>query len=635
MFLRVILCFCFLIGCLNGLLSQSKKDSLLSELATAKNDTSKVWLLHDVAVQYHRISIDSMIYYYEQALELARELDFLEGELSACFRLCRRYQYKGEKEKERILLNYALQLAKRVNSDVWLSQFQLQLGKLHFREVKYDSAYLAYAEAERLNIETDRAGHNWVVNYNLHELFEAQSDEEKAISYLDKAYEISKARGIRKDFGWILFKRTSYYYHKKDYDRFSAAQEEYLQFLMERSTSLDSPHKFLFAFADQDISQTIADVEAMIPYHKRRNQDLSLAETYHYLGGLKKQSGDLEGAIIAYNNAIPVAQGLAYKTLESSCYKSIYEIYESKNDFVTAYPFMKKHHTVIDSLNSAEVRKNLSALEVKYEAAKKDKELANNELTLQKSAQAKSTFILIAITGGLLAFVAYWLIFFKNKTNNRLSSQKEVIEKALGEKEILLKEIHHRVKNNLQVISSLLNWQSKFIEDNKALKSMQEGRNRVQSMALIHQNLYQTENLTGVEVSDYIEKLGASLFNSYNIKKEKVTFSSNVEPLNLDVDTLIPLGLILNELISNALKHAFPEDREGEIQVSLQKQEESLLLEVKDDGIGMESYDNKGLKDSFGHKLIEAFAEKLKAKLLVDSSYGTTVKILIQNFKIV
>ncbi|MEM7103674.1 MAG: sensor histidine kinase [Bacteroidota bacterium] len=630
--------FSFLILFCGGSLvyGQSNLDSLKQVIMSADDDTSKVWKMHDLARKYMMVSTDSMMVALEEALELSRKLKFVKGEIASLHRLSQRYQYKGNQEKQKQLNIEALQLAKEHDVKSWLGQVYNGLGNIYYYELKYDSAFLAYTEAERAFKAIGKNYMTWETNLFMYRLFSAQNDNSKAEGHIQIAYELTKERGNRMDYGWVLAERLKFYLSNDMLEKYSGASEEYLQFIQGRKGALQSNrfHSSLFQFGNMDPDEIIRQVEDIIPFHKNANNNFSLIETYAYLGDTKRKNGDYPGAIEAYQNALTYTLATESNAgPEAKLYKLIQDTHEENNNIAEAFPYLKKYHQTMDSLNSVEVQKNMDELEVKFETAKKDEELAQSELALAKSAQARVLFSVLAVAGIILALVAFWFLYFKSRTNRTLAAQKTVIEKALSEKEILLKEIHHRVKNNLQVISSLLNWQSKYIEDNKALESMQEGRNRVQSMALIHQNLYQSENLTGIAVSDYIDKLGTSLFNSYNIKQDQVKFKSEVEPMTLDVDTLIPLGLILNELLSNSLKHAFPENREGQINVSLQKQEENLLLEVKDDGVGMAEHTTEKLKGSFGHKLIEAFAQKLKAQLQIDSSHGTTVRLLIQDFK--
>src|SRR5690625_930343 len=158
-------------------------------------------------------------------------------------------------------------------------------------------------------------------------------------------------------------------------------------------------------------------------------------------------------------------------------------------------------------------------------------------------------------------------------TNQNMKQKNEQISKTLRKKDILLKEIHHRVKNNLQVISSLLSLQSRQLESPQAREAMQSSRNRIKSMALIHQKLYQDEDLIGVEIAEYIDKLMLSLVKSYQTSTENIEIKTDIDSMKLEVDTIIPIGLIINELISNSFKYAFDAQKGGKLQVTLKKQE--------------------------------------------------------------
>lgn len=208
-----------------------------------------------------------------------------------------------------------------------------------------------------------------------------------------------------------------------------------------------------------------------------------------------------------------------------------------------------------------------------------------------------------------------------------------MITQSLADKEILLKEIHHRVKNNLQFVLSLLSLQSRQTEDQTAHAALKEGQNRIKSMAVIHQNLYQEDNLTGIEVKDYFERLATGLFNSYNISPDRIRLNTEIQDVHLDVDTFIPLGLIVNELVSNSLKHAFGPNDQGIITVSLKELGDQLELCVSDDGFGMPDQDSLDLQKSFGFRLINAFIPKLDASLIINGQEGTEVKLEIKKYE--
>lgn len=211
----------------------------------------------------------------------------------------------------------------------------------------------------------------------------------------------------------------------------------------------------------------------------------------------------------------------------------------------------------------------------------------------------------------------------------------EKIKESLREKEILLKEIHHRVKNNMQIISSLLKLQSEYIKDKKALQMFKESQDRVKSMALIHEKLYQSEDLTRIDFKDYIKDLVYKLFRSYEADPGKITLKANIKEVSLGIDVAIPCGLIINELVSNSLNHAFPQGREGKIKVALRSvNKDEIELKVSDNGVGLpEDFDFRQTK-SLGLHLVTILAEdQLKGRIELNKAGGTEFKITFKRGK--
>jgi two-component sensor histidine kinase len=202
----------------------------------------------------------------------------------------------------------------------------------------------------------------------------------------------------------------------------------------------------------------------------------------------------------------------------------------------------------------------------------------------------------------------------------------EKIQISLREKDVLLKEIHHRVKNNLQVISSMLNLQSGYLDDEAVLTMLQDSKNRVRSMALIHEKLYQSDNLALVDFSDYIENLATYLVRFYN--NGHVHLKIDAEPVYLGIDTAVPCGLILNELISNSLKHAFPNGHAGQITVSLRKAADNQVnLIIADDGVGLPRDLEIFSSPSLGLQLVHALVGQLDGDLQIDQTNGVSFAV--------
>lgn len=209
-------------------------------------------------------------------------------------------------------------------------------------------------------------------------------------------------------------------------------------------------------------------------------------------------------------------------------------------------------------------------------------------------------------------------------SNKNMQNQ---IEASLKEKDVLLKEIHHRVKNNLQIIISLLNLQSGYIKDEYTLKAVQDGQNRVRSMALVHEKFYQAEELTEIDFGEYVSKLCQYLYQSYGDKTDRITLKVSGDHVGLDMDTAMPCGLLVNEIVSNAYKYAFPGNSTGVISINLKRAEKKVVITMSDTGVGLpESIDVKNT-ESLGMQLIQALTSQLDGELTVSREKGTTFEV--------
>ena len=211
-----------------------------------------------------------------------------------------------------------------------------------------------------------------------------------------------------------------------------------------------------------------------------------------------------------------------------------------------------------------------------------------------------------------------------------ITSRKEAeekIQKSLEEKEMLLKEIHHRVKNNLMIISSLLSLQSQYIKDKESQDIFKASQNRARSMALIHERLYQSTDLKRIDFGDYIRTLSTELFRTYAGDFGLIDLKINVDDVFLDINTAIPLGLIVNELVTNSLKHAFPEGKSGQIKIDFHSKDDQYEFIVKDNGVGLPEDLDYQNTDSLGLKMVTMLTAQIDGELEQDRTEGITFKI--------
>lgn len=316
------------------------------------------------------------------------------------------------------------------------------------------------------------------------------------------------------------------------------------------------------------------------------------------------------------------------------------EYENSKSNYKSAFAYLALADSLRQEIFSEELTTQLDELEKRLLLEKSQEEIdtLNDQNKLKQQNLAKAARLRRFLLGFLvLALGACGLIYLllrqRSKYNKTLEEKNETISRSLSEKELLLREIHHRVKNNLQFISSLLRLQSDHVTDPTALGALKDGHDRVRSMALIHQDLYKEDNLTGVDAQSYFSKLIIGLFKSSNNHEDQVQLALDIEPLNLDVDTIIPIGLITNELVTNSLKYAFPKGRKGKITVGLKEKDKQLILSVSDDGIGIPQNLDVATSNSFGYKLIQALTGQIQGTLKIDRSEGTFVHITIGKYE--
>lgn len=365
---------------------------------------------------------------------------------------------------------------------------------------------------------------------------------------------------------------------------------------------------------------------------------------------------------------LPTSQyGVSWKLL---AYETQFKIDSAKGNYVQAIKFHQNYNRMQDSLFNIKQNRQMQELQVQYETKEKEQDikLLNKEKILQQDRlkQANTTknltficvFALLLIVG--LLYSRYRV---KQRTNDLLESQKKeisikntslenlldekeqilvekdklIVEKQdlieekvslLDDKEWLLKEIHHRVKNNLQIIMSLLGSQTKYIGNDAALAIIRESQHRVEAISLIHQKLYQSSNMATIAMNEYIPELVSVIKDSFNTAG-RIGFTMDIDTISLDVAQAVPIGLILNEAITNSIKHAFPDNRQGQVEITLQKMDpEGYKLTFQDNGIGLPQDFDIDKLNSLGMTLITGLSRQLEGALSIKNENGLLLKII-------
>ncbi|TQO36848.1 two-component sensor histidine kinase [Arenibacter algicola] len=304
--------------------------------------------------------------------------------------------------------------------------------------------------------------------------------------------------------------------------------------------------------------------------------------------------------------------------------------YDRIGDYKNSVDYLKRNVRIRDSLNrneSSMKKQQLAAVagqEIEYskkmmEQQKKDLEQSRSDL---QAKEERINIVFISLIFTLLGFAGLVFAYLKSIKNQRLiADQKRIIEASLVEKDSLLKEIHHRVKNNLQMVSSLLSLQTKNTRSKAAIEALEEGKSRVKAMALIHQKLYQNDDLSVIEMQGYIESLINSVQSVYKKGGHNINITIDAEGVELDIDRAIPFGLILNELVSNSFKYAFPDDDEnGKIYIHLRKNGGQGYFEYTDNGVGLPEDTDDRANSSMGIRLMNRLVNQLQSTLNIDKT---------------
>jgi two-component system, sensor histidine kinase PdtaS len=531
----------------------------------------------------------------------------------------------------RIYFQDALEIAQKTNDQDKIARSFTLTGVTYYFNGQLDNAIENYLEALPISEKLGNDRYSGIIANNIGAVYFDLKDYEKTKTYYEKAVGLFK---VAQDTFWLSNALNNL-------GNVLEKEKEYKESLVVYNQSLDLARRSKNEEAIGSAMSNIGNVHLGM-----KNYDDALKS---YQEGLKRQlvSEDKIGTAISYNNigqifsekrqwqnalsnhkkALIIAEELNHLETVRNSNKWLSDTYKNMGQYQKAFSYQEAYLVLSDSISGLEKTSLVEELDKKYETEKKDKQITvlelekkNAALVLAKSENQRNVLIAVSLIVVVVAILLF--VLFRQK------------RKSLEERDILLKEIHHRVKNNLQVISSLLNLQADSLDDDTAKYAVKEGQLRVKSMALIHQKLYSADDVRGVNVQDYLEQLCSELFKAFGVDQEKVASHINTSGLKLDIDTVIPLGLIINELITNSLKYAFQKTDSGLLEISMKEEEGNLVIVVKDNGAGMDEEAMKS-SNSFGWKMIKSLSRKLKADISVSGESGTKVQLRLARYKLV
>jgi len=606
----------------------SKKTGNRLALATVYKDIGVIHLIgsvFDSAGFYNRLALKE----YDQLLKKSTGAELAkiqEGYAGTVCNIGNWHYYQSALDSAVVYHQQSVDLGRKWNTDKPKANSLSTLAYIYLDQAKYEQAIEMHLEALRTFEKLDNPdgisrSYQGIGEINCEYLDKCRL----ALDYFRKALKIKQELGSDRGMAYV-FRQIGGAYEKLsaiDSAHYYYSQTAVLAEQLNDKRLLVDAYSALAKVAERIGRSDDERLEINLKFiaiSEEIGRTDGLAVGYNNLGDIYQQKGAFQKAVEYYQKAIPYAEyEKNYGRLKNLYYKQYTIFKENLRDDSKALLALESYLVNHDSVSNAAKFQAVEEISTRYETEKKEILIAEQQETIR---QERVRFWLSA--GLLVLAVGIGALLFG------LTRQ---LRKRNEEKEFLIKEIHHRVKNNLQVLSSLLHLQSRHIKDETALDAVREGQNRVDAMSLIHQKLYMGDKLAAVEMRDYLHNLGDTLLDSFGLEEERVKIIYHLEPMHLDVDTAIPLGLIVNELMTNSLKYAFPGGRQGILEISLWKNDKGkLCLRVADNGVGQAGAPVLKNSTSFGTNLVEILSQKLKGKPQVSHENGYATLIEMEQF---
>ncbi len=534
------------------------------------------------------------------------------------------YEQKGSSEIAKRYFERAVSLYTQGNFLDNLSECYRRLGIIYLGENRHYTAFQHFLDGLRVAEEAQNTVSQIELGIALASYYNRVSkDHKEAIATLEVAEQQAKAEQYLQALGPIYLQYSIAYAKQRAYDQ----ALHYCHFAKQQFDTLSNTSwllKTLLVEGDiyarthnevrlasvleqaEPLVDSVGDASLEVAY-----QLLHATELY-FLGDYERALGACQALVVQLNNQ---GQQEEWHRIQSLRLRVLYALgrIEQADSLFDDYDYAR------DSLYAVQYIGQSMEMSENYKLEKFERQIKEQELMLSNTSYQR--YGLIAGIVVLLTILAILYLHFREKDrlahrvaikNAEISVQNEILKQANKQNELLLREIHHRVKNNLQIINSLLSLQSRKSTNQEVIAMMQESSSRINSIALIHTKLYQQQSLSRLNIQDYIEQLGAHLLSVYNVGKKSVRFQVEAQDVSLDVDTAIPLGLILTELMTNSLKYAFVDRDEGEIHIHVKHEgEQDYELIFKDNGVGIPEAKFKQTNETLGFRLIHSLTRQL------------------------
>ncbi len=465
---------------------------------------------------------------------------------------------------------------------------------------------------------------------DLSNLFWKQSKYQQGLNYGLRSLEIFEQTGVQDlDYDFTLYVVGNNQMALEEYEE-ALKNYEHAIAIGERYGFYNNLSDIYISLVDLysvlgDYNSAVLAGQNALKYAELLDNNFMHMRSWLAIGKLQNLQGKYISAIHSLEKCIAIAtDDFGDEFYLSQAYENLGKAYAGSHNYEKAYLAFEEYDRLKNAIFTAEADRRISLLQTEFDVAEKESTILvqENQLKKQRSRQT-----MISIIAALLLFIL--VLLYKTVQSNKRKNN--LLQLQNKEKEFLLKEIHHRVKNNLEIVSSLLALQSEQITDKQVRDAMQKSQHRVHSMSMIHQKLYQSKSMSAIEMKEYFANLGNYIVDTFGAR-ERICVECKMDRLELDVDTAVPIGLIVNELLTNSLKYAFPNGEKGRVIIKLSEKQGHLFLEVSDNGIGKPlSGTNEGT--GFGTQLVSLLTKQLEGNMSLTVKDGTAVSFEFQHHK--
>lgn len=672
--------------------NETKIDSLNRVLEEASHDSTIYYANLNLGHQWEAIDFDSAMVFYNKSIEIAERNNWISKKAQALINIGFAYMYVQNSKDAIEFLLAGLELYIEANDSIGIMNSYYNLGYFYGTFEDFPKSIESFRKAEEFALELNNEKRLAGIYNNLGLMYHYMGQYDKANNYNFKSLNLSNKIGDKSvgythiNIGLNYNKEGNY---EKSLEHYRNAlvlfqesnKKQYIALVIKSIGDIYLDTKkydsaLLYYNKSYLIYKELDDLESMsryfmvlgiIDYEKK---EFAIAElNFHKAINILPEDGSRKLLFAIYSNIIDlnlylsksstnnqkllnetvsyakkmnhIALELGSYIMEAESYEKLYKTYSKSDNLKQAIKYAEQYIIAKDSLFSERKQKTITELQTKYETEKKEleinllnskNELINTRLSQSDSMRKTQRVIIYLLIVGFLIVVVSILIISKlyrqtKRANAKLIAQNVVIIKQKEEKELLIKEIHHRVKNNLQIISSLFDLQLRGTENPETKSALIDGLNRIKSVGLIHELLYQTDDVINIEFEDFVIKL-LDHISSFATDKPISKHVNIPHGLKFDINTTIPLGLIITELLTNAFKYAFNEVDTCSISINLETYNNNqFIIEVIDNGIGMpKEYDLKTSK-SLGLRLVRTLSEQLSGT--IDYKYENGAKFVL------